>query len=217
MKNSSYLKNELIFSYASGTTSISKSLLAATYLFLNSNEKKTFSFFENLCGSTLKNYTEIKPKNLTAEDCMIENKTLNPKPANVKTDINGPLGNFINSYKRIKWKKIFKGFEEFEFSISPTEKAKLIKLDPNVKIPLHSHQGKEYVLVLEGSFQDEFGKYKKGDLQINDLKIKHMPVSCPKNGCICLSIVENDLIFYGPFAPLLNIITFIKSLFNFNK
>jgi putative transcriptional regulator len=217
MENSSNLKNELIFSYAAGTASINKSLLAATYLFLNSNERKVFSFFEGLCGSTLNDYQKIKPKNLTAEDCMVENKPSQSKSEIKNIDINGPLGNFIDSYNKINWKKVFKGFDEYEFNVSPSEKAKLIKLAPNTRIPLHSHQGQEYVLVLEGSFKDEFGTYKKGDLQINDLKIKHTPVSCPINGCICLSIVENDLIFYGPFAPILNIITFLKSFFSFNK
>ena len=49
------------------------------------------------------------------------------------TDIKGPLGNLINSYNKIKWRKIFKGFEEFEFSVSPSEKTKRIKLDHNKK------------------------------------------------------------------------------------
>ena len=42
----------------------------------------------------------------------------------------------------------------------------------------HSHGGKEYILVLSGSFCDEYGKYKKGDIQINDQKIKHTPIAC---------------------------------------
>ena len=44
-------------------------------------------------------------------------------------------------------------------------------MDPGVSVPLHSHGGKEYILVLEGSFCDEYGEYSKGDIQINDQKI----------------------------------------------
>ena len=37
--------------------------------------------------------------------------------------------------------------------LTNTEKAKLIKMDPGAKVPLHTHNGKEFILVLEGSFQ----------------------------------------------------------------
>ena len=86
-------------------------------------------------------------------------------------------------------------------------------MDPGTSVPLHSHNGKEYILVLEGSFCDEYGEYSKGDMQINDQKIKHHPTACDKNGCICLSISENDVVFFGKFGSALNLFTFIKSFF----
>ena len=86
-------------------------------------------------------------------------------------------------------------------------------LDPGTSVPLHSHNGREYILVLDGSFSDEYGKYEKGDLQINDNNIKHHPSASKKEGCICLSITESDVVFFGPFASLLNLYTFIKSFF----
>ena len=54
MENSSILKNELIFDYAAGNTSLAKSILASTYLFLNSTENNLFSEFESYCGAELK-------------------------------------------------------------------------------------------------------------------------------------------------------------------
>ena len=93
------------------------------------------------------------------------------------------------------------------------ETIKLIKMDPGTSVPLHSHNGKEYILVIDGSFCDEYGEYKKGDMQINDQKIKHLPSACDTNGCICLSITERDVVFFGKFASILNLFTFIKSFF----
>ena len=90
-------------------------------------------------------------------------------------------------------------------------------MDPGSRVPLHTHNGKEYILVLEGKFRDEYGEYSKGSLQINDSQIKHTPIACNKKGCICLTITEEELVFFGPFAPILNIITSIKSLFISNK
>ena len=60
-------------------------------------------------------------------------------------------------------------------------------------VPLHSHGGQEYILVLSGSFCDEYANYNKGDMQINDQKIKHTPIACKDEGCICLTITEKDL------------------------
>jgi len=208
MKNSLSLKNELIFSYASGTTSLAKSLMASTYLYLNSREVKIYNEFEDYCGEELKNISQIKTKNLNAEKCMVDNLNDNKtilKPIN-------PINKFLKDLGNLEWKKIFSGFYEHEFKLSKKENAKLIKMDPSAKVPLHSHSGKEYILVLDGSFSDEYGTYLKGDLQVNDSQIKHTPVACKNKGCICLTITEDDLIFYGPMAPILNIITFFKSI-----
>ena len=210
MQNSSILKNELIFQYAAGTASLSKSLMASTYLFLNSKDSSVYLQFENYCGEELKNSIPIKTNKLTAHDCMKDDDKKNNK---IKINKNNPINNFIDSYAALKWKNIFKGFYEYSLKLSTNENIKLIKMDPGTSVPLHSHNGKEYILVLEGSFCDEYGKYSKGNLQINDSKIKHTPVACNKNGCICLTITEKELVFFGPFGPILNLITFIKSLF----
>ena len=86
-------------------------------------------------------------------------------------------------------------------------------MDPGASVPLHSHGGKEYILVLSGSFCDEYGSYKKGDIQINDQKIKHTPVASDTDGCVCLTITEKEVIFFGRFGSFLNLFTFIKSFF----
>ena len=55
--------------------------------------------------------------------------------------------------------------------------------------------------------------YNKGDMQINDQQIKHNPTACNSRGCVCLSITENDVVFFGKFGSALNLFTFIKSFF----
>ena len=209
MKNSSTLKNELIFHYAAGTTSIAKSLMASTYLFLNSHESQIYQKFEKYCGEELKKSPLIEPTNLKAEDCI---KSITREKEKIEVNNNNPINKFIPSYSNLKWKKIFKGFYEYSLNLSKKDSIKLIKMNPGTSVPLHSHNGKEYILVLEGSFNDEYGNYSKGSLQINDSNVKHTPIANDKNGCICLSITEKQLVFYGPFAPILNLINFFKSL-----
>ena len=213
MQNSSILKNELIFEYAAGTASLAKSLMASTYLFLNVDEVQTYNQFENYCGEELKNIAPIKPDKLTMKDCILYSQEIDKAEIRNKN----PIKKFIPSYVNLKWKNVFRGFYEHSLKLSTNENIKIIKMDPGTTVPLHSHKGKEYILVLEGSFSDEYGTYHKGNLQINDFNVKHTPFSSDKDGCICLTITDEKLVFYGPFAPILNLIYFIKSLFFSNR
>lgn len=201
------LTNELLFEYASGTTNMAKSLLVSTYFYLNTSSKGAYEFFEGYLGNQFDKVNKVHPKNLKAVDCISDSKI----DSNLKINKNiNPLNSFIPN---IKWEKVFKGFYEYQFTLSDNENVKLIKMEPEARVPLHSHNGKEYILVLEGSFCDENGIYKKGDLQINDSNITHTPEACKNEGCICLTITEKELVFFGRFAPILNIITFVKSIF----
>ena len=151
----------------------------------------------------------IEPKKLRYTDCI---KT--PESLKLNKNLpNNPLSRLIGDFNNIDWKTIYKGFKEFNILVNDNDSLKLIKMDPGTSVPLHSHNGKEYILVLDGSFCDEYGEYNKGDMQINDQKIKHNPTACNSKGCVCLSITENDVVFFGKFGSALNLFTFIKSFF----
>ena len=207
--NGTLVKNELIFDFASGALGASKSIFASTYLFLNAKASNLNSTFEGLLGESLLDNKDTPVSKLKYTDCITEKiKTQNQ-------DLNklGPLSKIVGPLDKIKWKQVFKGFNEFTTKIHGDDELKLIKMDPGASVPLHSHGGKEYILVLEGSFCDEYGKYSRGDIQINDQQIKHTPIASQKDGCICLTITEKDVIFYGKFGSFLNLFTFIRSFF----
>ncbi len=202
-------KNELIFGYSSGNLGEAKSLFTSMYLYLNSLASRKASIFDNMLAQNLDNLEGVKLKKLKFSDCI---KSKQPAEEKVKSKKN-PLTNVVGDLNNINWKSVYKGFKEFTIPVNDNDSVKLIKMDPGTSVPLHSHSGKEYILVLDGSFCDENGEYKKGDIQINDQKIKHNPVASNSGGCICLSITENDVIFFGKFGSLLNLFTFIKSFF----
>ena len=205
--NGTVVKNQLIFDFASGILGPAKSIFTSTYLQFNSNASKIGSAFENMLGENLMDNENIHPKNLTYTDCI---NSENIKPA---LNLKDPVTSFIGELNNLDWKQVYKGFKEYTASIDDKDELKLIKMDPGVSVPLHSHGGKEYILVLEGSFCDEYGEYSKGDIQINDQKIKHTPIASNNTGCICLSITEKDVIFFGKYGSFLNLFTFIKSFF----
>lgn len=209
--NSSAQKNELIFEYSSGNLGDAKSLFVSMYLFLNSLAAKKSSIFDNILANDFNEIENIAPKKLKYSDC-IKNFPVKAQKTNDNKIIN-PLSSLLGDYRSVNWKHIYKGFKEYNLPIDDKDSIKLIKMEPGTSVPLHSHNGKEYILVLDGSFCDEYGEYNKGDMQINDQKIKHLPTACNKTGCICLSITENDVVFFGKFGSFLNLFTFIKSFF----
>ena len=206
--NSTAQKNELIFGYSSGNFGEAKSLFTSMYLYLNSFAAKKASIFDNMLAQNFSELEGIEPKKLKYTDCI---KNDNSKKQNINLD--SPLNRIIGDLNNIDWKNVYKGFKEFKVPVNDNDSVKLIKMDPGTSVPLHSHDGKEYILVLDGSFCDEYGEYNKGDMQINDQKIKHNPTACNSDGCICLSITENEVVFFGKYGSALNLFTFIKSFF----
>lgn len=209
--NSTAQKNELIFDYSSGNLGESKSLFVMMYLHLNSLASKKASIFDNILADDFNKIENISPKNIKYSDCI--DKTSKSESKNNQRGSINPLTDLFGDFDNFKWKSIYKGFKEFNLPIKDKDSIKLIKMDPGTSVPLHSHNGKEYILVLDGSFYDEYGEYNKGDMQINDQNIKHHPTASNKNGCICLTISENEVVFFGKFGSLLNLFTFIKSFF----
>ena len=207
--NTTAQKNELIFGYSSGNLGEAKSLFTSMYLYLNSIAAKKASVFDNMLAQNFNDLEGVQPKKLKYTDCI---KTPVPIKKN-KNSSNNPLSRLIGNLNDIDWKTLYKGFKEFNIPVNDNDSVKLIKMDPGTSVPLHSHNGKEYILVLNGSFCDEYGEYNKGDMQINDQQIKHNPTACNSDGCICLSITENDVVFFGKYGSALNLFTFIKSFF----
>ena len=207
--NGTLVKNQLIFDYASGSLGFSKSVFASTYLYLNSKASNINSTFEAMLGDDLLNNDNIPVTKLKYTDCLKNEKN---DTNEIYADVS-PISKLVGPLNQIKWKHVYKGFKEFNPKVSDENELKLIKMDPGASVPLHSHGGQEYILVLNGSFCDEYGKYNKGDMQINDQKIKHTPIACKDEGCICLTITEKEVIFFGRFGSFLNLFTFIKSFF----
>ena len=207
--NGTVVKNQLIFDFASGSLGPSKSLFTSTYLYLNSKASSLNSTFESILGDNLLDNKEATLSKIKYSDCISNSKN------NVKSSFEkaSPISKVIGPLNDIKWKQVYKGFSEYTPDIQDDDELKLIKMDPGSSVPLHSHGGKEYILVLKGSFRDEYGTYSTGDIQINDQKIKHTPIASNDEGCVCLTITERDVIFFGKFGSFLNLFTFIKSFF----
>ena len=78
--------------------------------------------------------------------------------------------------------------------------ARLLKVAPGRTVPEHSHGGAELTLVLRGSFHDETGRYRRGDVADLDETVEHQPIADPGPDCICLVASEKPEEFRSGIA-----------------
>lgn len=81
----------------------------------------------------------------------------------------------------------------------------LIRMEPGCGYPRHRHRGAEEVVVLQGGYEDELGRYGAGDFVRYEDGSEHGPVGLATNGaaaCVLLALAHEGVSLLG--APLLN-------------
>ena len=108
----------------------------------------------------------------------------------------------------LKWKKVAGGISEAQLFLDSETLCEFIYMAPGCQVPVHTHQGSESTLVLDGSFEDELGEYKTADFIIRDAQHNHQPRS--KEGCLCCAVLDSPFKFTEGFARLMNPVNLYK-------
>lgn len=135
----------------------------------------------------------------------------NPSPVNtVKTgDSSVPrcLRSLIpQGYEELNWKRLSPSIHAAKLCSDVNgSKIEMIRIQPGGQVASHNHTGEEITLVLTGSFSDEAGVYRQGDIIFRNKNDKfHRPMASQDAECICLTAVESPIQFTGFFARLFN-------------
>lgn len=104
----------------------------------------------------------------------------------------------------IPWKRLGIGVWHYPLPLSRGVKGdlRLLKVAPGQAMPEHGHGGAELTLLLRGSYRDEVGTFRTGDVADLDAEIEHRPVASIDEGCICLIASEEKARFRGLMARL---------------
>jgi len=108
---------------------------------------------------------------------------------------------------RLKWKTLVPGVSMSH--VMGPEKAKdgerlfFLKVKGGMKMPVHSHNGEEWTLVLQGGYNVGETQYNCGDLHISNDNDEHAPHIHPGQDCICLVMTEGPLKMQGWLPRLL--------------
>lgn len=125
-------------------------------------------------------------------------------------DVPRPLRRLVGGeLDRIAWRRIGIGVWHYPLPLSADAKGdlRLLKVAAGQAMPEHGHGGAELTLMLRGSYRDEVGTFRKGDLADLDDDIEHRPVADLDEGCICLIASEEKAKFRGLLARLFQPLT----------
>lgn len=78
----------------------------------------------------------------------------------------------------------------------------MLRADPGVVLPEHTHGGSELTLVLKGAYFCGSTIYRAGDIEEADESTHHQPMVTRDGECICLAVTEGKLEFKSWLARL---------------
>ncbi len=214
-----HLSDEMIMAYAAGSLPVGQAMLARCHLDMCPHCQQRLFQAQMVGGALLDDMEETAVASTGFDQLMAElddpeqdapiqfedrklfantSLTDNSVPS-VLTEVMG------HGLDDVKWKMVGPGIRQFVLPLeSPEgEKVRLLKLSPGFVTPQHSHHGCEMTLVLRGSFSDESGRYKVGDIQEADDDIDHQPVADTDEDCICLTVTDAPLEFKNVMTRLL--------------
>jgi len=102
----------------------------------------------------------------------------------------------------LRWQRVADGVHQAKVAIDSEANCKFLHMAAGASAPSHGHFGREYTLVLQGSFHDEQGCYRDGDFLCRDDSDEHRPAS--DHGCLCFAVLDRPLRFTEGLPKLLN-------------
>jgi len=217
MKSSHHPDLASLFSYSSGGLPTQFSIVISAHLSICRKCSEKVSLYNELGGVSMEDIADIdlsqgalnKFMNVitkeNSDELSINNDNKNDQQEDKNIKMPFPLAKYIgSSVEKIRWRYLAPGIKRFSILIEGEANTylSLLQIAPGKKIPQHTHTGEEMTFVVSGSFQDETGVYKIGDIADHDEDIEHQPTVLGKHPCICIVATEGPMIFRSFFANL---------------
>jgi len=206
-------EEEWLAAYAAGSLSRAKRLLLTCQAAINPGLSQKLVDMDRVGGALL----ETAPGDAMSETFISKllskldtAQTQAPETPPAKTPsqnwIPDPLTDFLSRADTpFKWKKMGFGMARIPILTEQGEKLYLLKSPPGRKMPVHSHHGEEWALILQGGYHVGKTGYVRGDLHREDETCTHRPVIDDHGeACITLVAAERGIKFKNPLLRLLS-------------
>ena len=204
-----HLPEAVVAAYAAGTLPEAFSLVVASHASLCDQCRATIQSYEAVGGAVLEqvDHATLSPDALAATMARISlgDGATAPMPApERKTIFPKPLMSYVGGGPdRVKWRRVGGGVKQAILPCDGEATARLIYIPAGAAMPDHSHRGMELTMVLQGAFSDDGDRFQRGDVEMGDDSLWHIPVADPGEDCICLAATSAPLRFKGWVPRLL--------------
>ncbi|MEM8850111.1 MAG: ChrR family anti-sigma-E factor [Pseudomonadota bacterium] len=198
--------DDLLMGYAAGLLPAAHDLIVATAVSLDDDARARLSGFEAMGGALMEDADVAPLRDDSYENVMDRIMASAPEDtveASVKTPrvdpvLPQPLREAIGSdLDDVRWRPVGMGVKQAILGGDEEGVARLLSIPAGQAMPDHGHTGTEYTLVLKGAFIDGAKRFARGDLEVADDEVSHMPVADLGETCICLVVTDAPLKFSG--------------------
>ena len=194
-----HLDQATLLGYAAGTLPEAFNLIVATHLSLCDTCRADAQAHEAVGGAMLDQSSSAMSLGSLAQTLAQLDDSLDAIPdAAPVGDLPAPLASYVGGdLDAVKWRPVGMGVKQ---AILPTSKgatARLLRIPAGAAMPGHGHHGKELTLVLKGAFLDDDAYFARGDIEVADKDVQHIPVADIQEDCICLAVTDAPLRFNG--------------------
>ncbi|MFO1106600.1 MAG: ChrR family anti-sigma-E factor [Amaricoccus sp.] len=99
---------------------------------------------------------------------------------------------------RADWRQAAPGLQAIQLDGFGPEQVSLLRGEPGLRIPPHTHTGEEAMLVLSGSLLDRGRLFRRGQIACAGDADEHAPEVVGAEPCICLFVLQGTIVFTEP-------------------
>lgn len=191
--------DDLLMGYATGALSRAFDLVVATHVSLCDDTRARLESFDAIGGALLDDADCVAVSDDSLEQTMARVRGMAPTkralpPGSFPQPLQAVVGGDLDA---VQWRSVGRGVKQCVLHSDDGGTARLLLIPAGRAMPAHSHHGTEMTLVLKGAFSDDDGTFARGDLEMADANVDHMPVAEPGEDCICLVATDARLKFRG--------------------
>lgn len=185
----------LISGYVAGSLPLPLHVMMASQLEISDEHHSFVSALENAAGNELE---ELPPVPLLKRDEALDlifsngDETQSAHGIDTRCDVMPSALVDFTGFKinDIPWKTKLPGFKEFDLGNIDGCDVSMFWIKPGRTVPMHTHDGKEISMVLQGAFTDERGFFGRGDISIADENVEHRPTADMSAPCIGFAVTD---------------------------
>ena len=202
----------LLAGYCIGSLEPATHALVASHLLLKPDSRPFVAALEKIAAGAME---AGAPAPLTDRDGRLSAIFMSPEPARPAASVAAavdprlpslpaPLTRLVGrDFSAIKWRTKLPGVREFRVCDNGRGEASLLWIRAGRRMPSHTHEGSEVILVLNGGFSDITGHYGRGDVAVADAELDHRPMTDEDGDCLCFAVTDAPLHLTGPVGRLL--------------